>query len=387
MHTLIHPRVRRQVVEQSTRDRATIERLRAEATTHAQAQNTKPSVADVTTIVNDLLAIVPLADTAKKMPRANYDDQVRMVLDVIATFGTWLTHSQGASGVEVAFAVDATQLPLFQTAQRGDSDSADAPKARRKTQLATVPVGYEPSAAHRRDVTRALASVVSARPDSDVISRFVSRTYRTRSASLTYPLVAGVWLFAHKGRLDRIDRVSADSVFRTQVVAAYDLLDVARLDAIEAVKLLASRPAPEGRDELIAACKKSRWLAEQEIGRLERALTSAAPAGCANALEVFARTVGTDPAKYEPRSIAELSPGQVMRICAAAGLKVEYDTRSEETEIRAKLRSLGLSVDADRLVPEALRAAERGQLDEFWAIMQARVSGDSSWADQLEDLN
>jgi hypothetical protein len=47
---------------------------------------------------------------------------------------------------------------------------------------------------------------------------------------------------------------------------------------------------------------------------------------------------------------------------------------------------MGLSSDADKLVPEALRATERNLLDEFWTILQSRVDGDITWSEQLEEL-
>jgi hypothetical protein len=47
---------------------------------------------------------------------------------------------------------------------------------------------------------------------------------------------------------------------------------------------------------------------------------------------------------------------------------------------------MGFAVDADRLVPEALRCAEQGMLDEFWEIMNARKGGDPSWSTQLQEL-
>lgn len=378
MHSMIHPRLRPRIAEQAQRDRETIEHLRSMATNVSAAS--KPSVTDITNIVHDLLAVVPLEDTAKKMPRGTTDEQVRMVLDIIGTFGTWLTHSIGASGVQVSYAADDEQMSLFQSVVQ----NIKGPSRKRKPSMVKIPLGYEPGASHKRDVTRALASIVAANPDDDVISRFVSRTYRTRSSTLTYAVVAGVWMFAVKGRLDRIEHVSSDAVFHSQVVAAYDLLDVARLDGIKALHALSAGNLKI--DSAKKAALQSIWLAEAEIGRILALLKEGNPSYTV-AVDSLRKRMEAEPSKFNPTAISLLSAGQIQRICAASGLRVEPDSRSNEIEIRSKLRTLGLSVDADRLVPEALRAIERGQQDAFWAVMQSRLEGDSSWADQLQELS
>ena len=359
MQPITHPRMRDRVAEQATRDRSAIEKLRADVARRAADEAARPGVNEVTVIVNDLLKVVPLDTTAAQMPRSTQAEQVRMVLDVVATFGTWLTHSQG---------------PALQNSLN-------------QIQIAYIPAGYEPTASHRRDVTKALTAIVLSKPSADVISRFVSRTYRNRSGSLTYALVAGVWMFSQCGRLEKIDKVSSDSVFHNLVVSAYDLLDVARLDAIAGIDHLRSQPDPVAAiDEILLSCGKARWLAERRVNRIERVAREGSSEQLREELRSFARAARGDHTALHPESIAVLNAGHVMRICTAAGIKVEDDTRNDEVEIRSRLRALGLSIDADRLVPEALRAIQRGQADAFWAIMQSRIDGDSTWADQLEDL-
>jgi hypothetical protein len=359
MQQMTHPRVRDKVAEQAVLVRTAIERLRNSADQRQAEEAARPGVNDVATIVGDLIKVVPMSMTAAKMPRATEAEQVKMVLDVVATFGTWLTHSQGPAVVQ----------------------------SLNQTQIAYIPAGYEPTAPHRRDVTKALTAIVLSKPNQDVVARFVSRTYRSRSGSLTYALVAGVWMFAQCGRLDKVDRVSSDAVFHNLVVSAYDLLDVARLDAIAGVEFLASQPdAERDLDEIVHACVKSRWLAERRIGRLEKVAREGSTIQLSEELKAFNRHVRSDREAFRPASIATLNAGHILRICVAAGIKVEDDTRPDEVSIRARLRSMGLSIDADRLVPEALRAVQRNQAEEFWAIMQARTDGDITWADQLEEL-
>ena len=382
MHELMHPRIRPRVAEQGALDRKTIQQLRDRLDHLAANDRSKPSVADVTTVVQDLIAIVPLAETAAKMPRADIDEGTSMVLDIVATFGTWLTHSEGTSGAKIAYASDDDQMALFQT-----SSVERSPSKARGPITVRIPVGYEPTATKGRDVSKALAAIVASRPDSDVIGRFTSRTYRTRSATLTYPIVAGVWKFAASGRLDRIDQVSDDPVFHAQVVSAYDLLDVARCEAIERVEQLRVNDSPMTKDEVLATCERIAWLSERDFGKLaETARNTHDDDVVARGVRLFNGAVAGEPDRFHPVSIASLTAGQVQRICAGAGLKVVEDTRSQEMEVRAKLRDFGFSRDADRLVPEALRAIGRGQAPEFWAIMAARHDGDPTWSEQLEEL-
>lgn len=376
----------------SEQEHQAITALRTRAQQAASQGDGKPTVEQVSTIVHDLFAVRPLAETGAKMQRATQQEGETVVLDVVSTFGTWLTHSLGDPQVPLVWVKDLKKAPTKQTARRH--------KTGKKSQMVTdegakdipvyAPVGYEPQAWHRRNIGNALKSVVATRPTPEAIARFVARTYAVRSATLSYPLVAGVWGFAVRGRLDGLHRVSDDAVFLSQALAAYDLLDVARRDAIDAVRFLATQ-TPTDPDVVLQAIAKARWLNEGEFVQIERAaeaakLRSNAAGPLATHLGHLAQRVARYPHRYTPEGICNLNVGQVRRIAAAAGLAVEEEDRFQETEIRAQLKELGLQSDADRLVPEALRAAERGKLDEFWDIMRSRLEGDLTWFTQLEDL-
>ncbi|MFM7088870.1 MAG: hypothetical protein ACKOW9_05075 [Candidatus Paceibacterota bacterium] len=316
----------------------------------------KPTVNDVIMIVNDLKQGVPLAATARKLPSGKKDDKVNIVLDTIGTFGTWLTHSMTSNDLST--------------------------RAKKQISL-KLPDGYEPSSWHKRDVSKALSAILTANPDNETIARFVARTYRTRSSDLSYPIVAGVWFFAKNGRLSRLENVSADPVFYKQCVDAYDLLDGSRLSAISSVRKLASgvlKPA-----SAIRAVKDAAWLDEPSMNKIERSLTK--QDGKYEALiSSLNRRVLLSDAMLAPVNVSALNAGQVMRICEKSGLKVQNEFMSEETEIRTRIRSMGLSVDSDRLVPEALRALAHDKLEAFWDVLQARLDGDNTWGEQLEEL-
>jgi len=363
--------------EIAVRDQMAIDELRAGIERDRAAAHLRPNLERVTTIVDDLMTITPLEQTAKAMDIDDDSAATNLVLDVVAAFGTWIGHSVGTTGTETTTASSLGQLPLMQLGRAMLDKKSQKPTV-------IIPEGYEPGASHGRDVTRALSLIVVTQPSREMISRFVSRTYQPRSSELTYPIIAGVWDFAYRGRLHRIGRVSNDIVFHTLAVEAYDLLEVARRDAVDAlVKLTDTNTDPS---ELHRLCVLSRWLAPNEVSRIERA--AAQPDGPINIRreqQLLAQRIGDEPLRLSPASIAELSLGQVLGISQAAGIKTE-ENRAVELAVRSELKSMGLSTDADRLLPEALRAASRGRLEDFWDVMRARVAGDITWTAQLAEL-
>jgi len=84
--------------------------------------------------------------------------------------------------------------------------------------------------------------------------------------------------------------------------------------------------------------------------------------------------------------IGDLNSGQIRRLASAQNIIVDKPSRENETKIRSTLKQLGLSSDADILVPDAIRAEEINKLEEFWSIIQLRIDGDITWSEQLEEL-
>jgi hypothetical protein len=310
------------------------------------------------------------------MGQSTHEANVNLVLSVIARYGTWLTHTLDVNDVEPVYAADI-------------APNAKAPKDR-----ILVPLGYEPVSNSGRDIARALAAIVANRPSADVTARFVDRTYRLRSSSLTYHMVASVWGFASRGRIPRIRKVSDDPIFHLEVAAAYDMLDVARTDAQRCIRDILDAKAPLDepglqalRDNLI----QCRWVHEGEVNRLLKTVDTAIKRQASTPLVEreldHLRSRSEEPGSpWNLASVGLLNAGQVRRISAQAGITVDPVGKSNEAQIRASLRSMGLSQDADKLVPEALRASDRNLLDEFWGVLQARLEGDVTWSEQLEEL-
>jgi hypothetical protein len=367
--------------DQAARDREVIESLREQAGGRLSDQdNSRPTVARLNVIVEDLLAGRSLQETAQKMGQPTTDENVNLVLGVVARFGTWVTHTMEVNDVE----------PLFASILEAKAPGS-AEEARQKGHI-VIPQGYEPDRNSGRDVARALAAIIANRPTPESVARFVDRTYRLRSSTLTHQMVSSVWSFAARNRLDRITKVSDDPIFHQQVVAAFDLLDVSRTDALRSIERLLAVRHPLDSDDIetvIAELSRIRWVSEAEITRLLRTAETARqrPAGIAvleRELRLLAARVDREP--WNISSVGKLNAGQIRRIATLGGLAVDAPTRTNEAVIRTTLRTMGLSSDADKLVPEALRATERNLLDEFWTILQSRVDGDITWSEQLEEL-
>jgi len=341
-----------------------IKELKQSLKKREKANTFTPDVTIVNTIVDDLCKNQPLKVTAKKI---SSNDSEKIILDVIATFGTWLTHSEGK----------------LNNSSNSEED------------FQILPQGYEPNSNHKRDITKALLRIRNAKPSSETISRFVARTYKTRSANLDHSLMAGVWGFAKRGRLSLIENVSDDPVFLSQVCEAYDLIVDTIKNAEKSLKFIVNAANSSSIDlaklgDHVQVCK---WLSEYEMDELNSYI-DLAKINAFNLkplrehLKKFAKRVSSWPEIFYITNIGNLTAGQIKRICELNGIEVESTAskRAFELQIRQNLKSLGLSNDQDILLPDALRAAEAGKLDEFWLILQARVDGDSTWSDQLEEL-
>ena len=292
------------------------------------------------------------------------------------------------------------QLPLFGEAakpRRRRSRSAGSVRTsarrealieelRRDANAVVIPPGFERKAWHKRDVAKALASIVVTDPDDETIARFIARKYQTQAKVLTFPHVTQVWMFARLGRLERFDRINPKNpVFGQLAVEAFDLLEVARQDAINGLLLLAAGPGD--RTELANACTKASWLAESEIKKIAGMIERGSPdVRLAVELNFLRQRIESNPSGYMPASIAELNPGQVRRIAMASGLSVDNDDRSEEAEIRQALKDYGFTNDLDRLVPAGVKASRAGRREEFFDVMKARKAGDNEWHLAFEDL-
>lgn len=350
----------------------TIERMRAELDDDAERRFT---VDEVARVVDGVKHCEHLDEVATKSNIAT--DQI---LEIIVKLGTWLTQVYGGTDVQV--------LEWFDTGQLFPSNDYD--------DAVVIPYGFERNAEHGRDVTKSLSAIVAHSPDKEALTRWISRAYPSDTSVLNYTMVASVWKMACLGRLDDIDEVSPARAFRRNTVSAYDMLDVAINDARAALAKLVELIHADERvlatqlDVLVGIASKLSWLQPAEMAQLDRmaAMATEQPSLVSN-LSARLRTIGTlieqDPSAWSVTEIADLNQGHVEQIAARSGLSVEGVTRKEQSEIRERLSKLGLRKDADRLVPEGVRAIVAGNEDVFWQAMELRAQGDPSWKQVLDD--
>jgi hypothetical protein len=255
-----------------------------------------------------------------------------------------------------------------------------------------VPRGFERKAWHGRDVTKALAAIVVTDPDDETVARFISREYQEQAKVLTYEHLHLVWFYAKMQAEAKLEEFGAKNpVFAALAVEAFDTLDYARRDAGDALRELAAGNVDD-LDALLHACAKAAWLAEGDLAKVERLIQAAklrdtAVNALARELGYLSQRLKTTPARYLPRTIAELNAGQIRRIAAAAGLDVDNGGRDDERELRQRLRDYGFGADLDRLVPDGMNAIRTGRLDQFFRVMDARKDRDNTWHVQLRALN
>lgn len=347
-------------------DPAVIARLRALQTPDVSDRVTLPQLQAIVAGLRSAYSLAELAaDSGLSQDR---------VLDEVVQLGLWCSHVWGASNTELHPA-GSEQLVLFQPPPGADQ-----------------PVTVSPTLTDaKRDISLALAAVVTHNPSHSDLRRYVNRRYPPDLAVLTFAQVAFVHRAAQLDRLADLELVNEGNVSLARVfVAGFDLLTVAVRQARAAVRLLASADIsdlPAVRDATISA----RFLGERRMAKIERVAdmaeksdTAQGVALLAKELRFFGREVDATPRVWLLSGIEQLSDGQVLRIATSSGLRVEASTRTESFEIRRRLADLGLSSDADRLVPEALRATDVGCADQYWLAMQRRVDGDDAWPSELQ---
>lgn len=363
---------------------ATIERLRA-----ADEADARPSVQLIAGLRDCLLLCMSLPSTAAKLGISE-----SLVLDYIGPLGTWLTHTEKPSDAETYLVIDVEQPPLFQMV----TDTVAVGKGKNRTckRRVAIPTGYERKAWHKRDVVKAVRSIVISNPSDAALARWIDHAFPVLPKVLKFTHISTVWRFATLGRLDEVDQLNPKSqVYNSLLVSAWDLLDTAVEDAREGIATLVA--GGDDLEALAAACAKARWLSEAEISRIERMVITTLAArdagrpiaslqrSLANELLALSARVRRSPKSYQLDDIAQLNQGQMLRIVQAAGITTGETDRGEEAEFRSKLKELGITQDLDRLVRKGVAATRAGIGEEFWEAMQARVDGDADWSERLNE--
>lgn len=275
--------------------------------------------------------------------------------------------------------------------------------------VAILPPGFDKNAGHGRDIGRSVAAVLAGKVSDSEIIRFAERHFAEKSIILDADHVVLLhWVVTNglaekllelgglkavitpEGERELVPAGGSNHDLIRMLVEAYDLLDVARQDALEGLSALV-RQDPGGAPDipaLRAAARKARWLAAGEIGRLEK-LLAAVDADPGNAslhqilgsrLSSFAQWVKHNPSTFAITGVDRLNNAHLTQILATSGLLAdESEEKAVIAELRTRLSEMGLVNDLDREIPEGLRAFKLGRLEEFYSSRQARCDGDPDW--------
>lgn len=297
------------------------------------------------------------------------------VIDLGARLGTWLTHVLGAVEANIEIAAKTQQPMLFPGPDQ-----------------VVIPLGFERRAKQRRDVVRALATILVHNPDEATLSRFLDRLYPSKTSVLAARDIFVVWRFAQLGRINDLASIATNPAFNRTMASAYYALETAIADAEAGLRVLSDDTADPA--DVRTACVAAKWIHESRITKMERLASNVCDAGAAPEIlrreqRYFAREMAAAPHLWCFTSIEQLREGQIRRIVEAAGL-VGDDGRRDALDIRNRLVALGeesgfdLARDLDRLVPEGLRAKRAGVEDLYWEGIEARIGGDPHWRDIFE---
>lgn len=227
-----------------------------------------------------------------------------------------------------------------------------------------------------RDVESSLVAIVALQPSHNDVKRFIQRNYKRPQQPLSFEMLCSVWMFARLGRLSGLAKVSETSSFVRNCVLAWDTLEVARRDAMEALLVLQTSNDP---DQLHLAASKLLPLWEADAREFMRMIEIAGPDSAAfeRARTWLAKRVAAGQLIVD--SVEHLAEGQVRRIATLVGLDTEVISRLEESYIRQHLVRLKLERDAEQLIPIGVVAVRAGLEDEFLQACARRVAGDEDW--------
>lgn len=306
-------------------------------------------------------------------------------ITTIVDLGTWLGQSINAGADCKVFTMD--DAPYADVAQpslfKGHSDD-----------FVILPWGFERSAAGR-DLSKAVAQIVRAKPDEAMMRRWLMRRYHRIRQVLGFETVALIHRLCQIGRLGEVDQLPSRGEFNFDLarilVEAYDLLDVARGDAVSSIEALMTH-ADEVLDRNMAPnlalietnLVNGGWLSEATLGRLLAALKENSERAVV-VLSQFRRSVNASPVTYRPQAVAALTDGQVRRLAEREGLRLEGASYQEAETIRSWVSDAGMGSDADLLVADGIRAFRAGLGQLFQDALTRRAEGDLTWADELND--
>jgi hypothetical protein len=379
---------------------------------HTIERGNAPTVAQVLLIREDILNCVPVEQTLARPELVGFT--IADVMSVAEEFGKHRARVHKRS-LDKPSVMTADESGMLIPATNDELRNVHTlPKRKRERLVAAMgpqilegewlvlPRGWERTAEHGRDIAKSLAALAAGTVSDTESVRFVSRHYDEPVATLDADHVTSLHWIARNGLAVKlleigglkrdadgniVDVGGGNSGLVGLLVEAHDLLEVARLDALDALGVLVRRDT-EGLAELRNAVHRASWLAPSDLGRIGKLLEQIelAPGNerlrtiLSGKLANFAMWVRSNPTSFALTGVECLTSAHLTQILASSGLAAdESEEKAVTSELRARLTEMGLTNDLDREIPEGLRAWRVDRLEEFYSSRQARVDGDPEW--------
>lgn len=370
------------------------------------------TVEQIRTIVDDIYNARPLEFT---MGREEFADiAVADLLGIVEEFGKHRARVHKRGETAAVLASDIGVLPGFEPARDEVLELAaratlkrtlkrktgDVPKLSPNERLlldslggtpVVIPSGYEHGAYQTRDITKSLTATVVDRPSDAEIERFQVRHFDRPTAVLSADHVHLLHWVITNGLTDKLLQLgSSEHTLAQMLVKSYELLDVARMDAVEGVRfILSANPTTVDPHQLQSAVTKSAWLYPAEFARLERVVTelNRTPDNSRvrdlldKRLVGFRTALGSSDVINALSGVEHMNQGHLLGILRAAGLTGdELEEKQVVAHLRERLTAFGLANDLDREIPEGVKAWRLNKLEDFLSSREARAAGDPDWA-------
>lgn len=347
---------------------------------YAPTEKTKlqlDAVMKVVELVSDgNISVRQIAETAG----ISEDDVVKLVLEL----GTWLGQSINAGKGAVVYEYSQAPGEVVEDIE-GVLGQMDLFKTNTENYV-VLPPGLEAEKVGR-DMSKSVAQIVRGAPDETMLRRWLLRKHHSIRQVLGFEMVAAVHRFAQLGRLQDLEHLVARGNGNPQLavvlVEAYDLLDVARGDALAALDELASGTIVD-IDRIGVLVARVAWLAEASFGRIQRRLEMAREGAGDVAPIVSALKRLCHGTHLRPGRVGELTDGQVRCLCRAVGLDIEGACHKEVETVRGWVMETNPS-DADLLIADGVRALRAGCGEVFKESLKKRACGQLDWADSLNE--
>ena len=339
-------------------------------------------------LVDDVYNAVPLEQT---MERDTFRDvAVADVLGIVEEFGKHRARVHKRGATPFVLAEDCGML-IAPSREEILAAAAGLPADLVADQPVVIPRGYEHGAYQTRDISRSLAAMVADRPDEAEIERFRARRFERPTAVLTADHVHLLHWTARHGLAHKLLALGPKEHTLAQLlVKSFELLDVARLDALDGVRGLATADAETADPaELRSLVAEARWLFPAEFARLDQVIARVESDPDSPRLRSllhgklynFGMWLRGNSAAAALVSVEHMSEGHLLGILGGAGLLGdEHEERQVVAHLRERLTAFGFGNDLDREVPEGVRAWRLGRLADFLASREARAAGDADWS-------